>query len=126
MAENERSRPSPNGPTGPSGRGAGEPSRPRRMPPAERGRQRIADRLDRAGRRLRRQGGTLEQKGGMKSKAGQAAERAGELAERGASYLRTRDTAEMRSDLEVRVRDRPLASMAVALAAGYLVGRLFG
>ena len=39
-------------------------------------------------------------------------------------YLRGHDVEEMRSDLEREIRAHPIKSIAIALGAGYVLGRL--
>ena len=40
-------------------------------------------------------------------------------------YLREHDVEEMRSDLEREIRAHPIKSIAIALGAGYVLGRIF-
>ena len=40
-------------------------------------------------------------------------------------YLREHDVEEMRSDLEREIRAHPIKSLAIALGAGYVLGRMF-
>ncbi|MFW6079982.1 MAG: hypothetical protein ACODAE_10195, partial [Gemmatimonadota bacterium] len=87
-------------------------------------RPQMAGRMDRLGRRLRERGRSLQAQGGVKARAGQAVSRVGQGMERGADYVRTHNAGEMRSDAELRVRERPLTSLAVALGAGLLLGRI--
>lgn len=53
-----------------------------------------------------------------------AAERARDVIDSGAEYLREHDVEEIRAELEGRVRERPLISLAVAAAAGFLIARM--
>lgn len=39
-------------------------------------------------------------------------------------YLRTKNPAAMRADLEAQVRARPLTAIAIGLGVGYLLGKL--
>lgn len=41
------------------------------------------------------------------------------------NYFQTHDTGQMRHDLEARVRDNPLAAVAVSVGVGYLLGKIF-
>jgi hypothetical protein len=51
--------------------------------------------------------------------------RASRAVEVGSDYLRNHDIDEMRSDLEREIRAHPIKSIALALGAGYVLGRLF-
>lgn len=50
--------------------------------------------------------------------------RAGRLAEYAERSLRDFDPDEFRADLEERIRARPIASVLLAVTAGFLLGRL--
>ncbi len=41
------------------------------------------------------------------------------------NYFQTRDTSQMKHDLETRVRENPLAAVAVSVGIGYLLGKMF-
>lgn len=51
--------------------------------------------------------------------------RAQRAVEVGTDYFRERDVDEIRSDLEREIRAHPIKSIALALGAGYVLGRLF-
>ncbi len=51
--------------------------------------------------------------------------RAGRAVEVSTDYLRGHDIEEMRTDLEREIRAHPIKSIALALGAGYVLGRLF-
>jgi ElaB/YqjD/DUF883 family membrane-anchored ribosome-binding protein len=51
--------------------------------------------------------------------------RASRAVELSGDYIRTHDAVEMRSDLEREIRAHPIKSIAIALGAGYVLGRLF-
>lgn len=51
--------------------------------------------------------------------------RASRAVEVSTDYLREHDIDEMRSDLEREIRAHPIKSIAIALGAGYVLGRLF-
>ena len=51
--------------------------------------------------------------------------RASRAVELSGDYIRTHDAEEMRSDLEREIRAHPIKSIAIALGAGYVLGRLF-
>ena len=53
-----------------------------------------------------------------------AAERARDVIDSGAEYLREHDLEEIRAELEGRVRERPLMTLAIALAGGFLIARM--
>ena len=42
----------------------------------------------------------------------------------GVNYVRETDMMAMRSDLETHIRERPIASMAIALLGGYLLAKI--
>lgn len=92
----------------------------------DRGRTKLAGGMDRLGDRLERKGRSFEKGDGFKRKGGRAIERAGQKFERGAEYLRTHPVDQIRSDAQFKIRERPLTTVAVALGAGYLLGRIFG
>lgn len=91
---------------------------------AERGRARLADAVENIGERIEDQGHVLRARGGNRRKAGKAAIRAGRALESGASYLRDHEIDQLREDFEGRVRERPLASLAIAAVAGFLLARM--
>ncbi len=91
---------------------------------AERGRERIVEAMESMSDRIEHRGRRMRRRGGARGQAGRAAESAGRLLEHGADYLREHDVEEMRTELEARVRARPLASLAVAAAAGFLFARI--
>lgn len=51
--------------------------------------------------------------------------RASHAVEVSTDYLREHDLDEMRTDLEREIRAHPIKSIAIALGAGYVLGRLF-
>jgi ElaB/YqjD/DUF883 family membrane-anchored ribosome-binding protein len=53
-----------------------------------------------------------------------AVERARDAFDSGADYLREHDLDEIRTELEGRVRERPLASLAIAAVAGFMIARI--
>ena len=54
-----------------------------------------------------------------------AAGRAKDAVASSADYLREQDFDEIRSEIEGRVRERPLASLLIAAAAGFIIARMF-
>ncbi|MGH7445193.1 MAG: hypothetical protein ACREKM_09965 [Longimicrobiales bacterium] len=91
---------------------------------ADRGRARVADAFDAIGERIEDRGHVMRGRGGTRRTAGKAAIRAGHAFEAGAEYLREHDVAEMKHEVETRVRQRPLASLAIAALAGFLLARI--
>lgn len=91
---------------------------------ADRGRAHVADAFDAIGERIEDRGHVLRSRGGSRRAAGQAAIRAGHAFEAGAEYLRDHDVDEMKREIETRVRERPLASLAVAAVAGFVLARI--
>lgn len=78
----------------------------------------LANRLDQvADERLG--GGT-----GATARAGEVAHSVADTLESVAGYLRNHDTQALRGDLERQMRDRPLQTLMVAVAAGWLVGKI--
>jgi ElaB/YqjD/DUF883 family membrane-anchored ribosome-binding protein len=51
--------------------------------------------------------------------------RASRAVEVSSDYLREHDIDEMRTDLEREIRAHPIKSIAIALGAGYVLGRIF-
>ncbi|MEX1184271.1 MAG: hypothetical protein WEF86_13645 [Gemmatimonadota bacterium] len=89
------------------------------------GRNRIADRLEQIGDRLDSRAQAMDQAGGVQRRAGQVAQRTSAILDSGADYIRAREPAEMRDDLEEAIRARPLLSVGMALGAGFLLAKLF-
>ena len=87
-------------------------------------RERVAERVARAGDTLSARGESMRASGGIKGKAGGAAVRAGRALDAGAGYLGTHDAEDIQEELAGRIRAKPLASIAIAAAAGFLIGRL--
>jgi ElaB/YqjD/DUF883 family membrane-anchored ribosome-binding protein len=59
---------------------------------------------------------------GARARLQQRASRAVEVSN---EYLRTHDFDEMRTDLEREIRAHPIKSIAIALGAGYVLGKIF-
>jgi hypothetical protein len=51
--------------------------------------------------------------------------RASRAVEVSSEYVRTHDVEEMRSDLEREIRAHPIKSIAIAIGAGYVLGKIF-
>ena len=61
----------------------------------------------------------------LQTAAGPMIKRARTAVDSSAEYLRGHDVDEMRSDLEREIRAHPIKSIALAIGAGYVLGRLF-
>lgn len=84
-----------------------------------------ADTIDSAARRLddladrQTQGAT-----GPRARAGEMAHTAADTMESVANYLRSNDVQGLRRDMERQVNERPLQTLLVAVAAGWLAGKI--
>jgi hypothetical protein len=84
-----------------------------------------ADAIDNAAQRLddlanrQTQGAT-----GPKARAGEMAHTAADTMETVANYLRSNDVQGLRRDMERQLNERPLQTLLVAVAAGWLVGKI--
>jgi ElaB/YqjD/DUF883 family membrane-anchored ribosome-binding protein len=90
----------------------------------ERALGRLADQLDEGADRLERLADDQLEGSGARARAGDAVQATAGWMEGVADYLRSSDTDSMRSDLEGRVRDRPLQTLLIAVGAGWVVGRI--
>jgi len=54
----------------------------------------------------------------------QVPERVHRAVDAGKAYVRANDIGDMKADLEREIREHPLKSIAIALAAGYLLSKL--
>jgi ElaB/YqjD/DUF883 family membrane-anchored ribosome-binding protein len=84
-----------------------------------------ADRIDQAAHRLdqiadQQAGGA----GGPRAKAGQMAHSVADTMESVAGYLRSNDARKLRGDLERQVRERPVQTLLIGVAAGWLAGKI--
>jgi len=61
----------------------------------------------------------------LQARAKPVVQRAGRAVETGSDYLRSHDIDEIRGDLEREIRAHPIKSIAIALGAGYLLGKIF-
>jgi ElaB/YqjD/DUF883 family membrane-anchored ribosome-binding protein len=61
---------------------------------------------------------------GLRGRASNLTHSAADSMESVARYLRTNDVGELQADLEKQVRTRPLQTLLVAVAAGWLVGKV--
>ena len=113
------------------GRGGGEPPRPPEEPVSGRraeifneGLRRAADRLDLSARRLDR---LAEERLGGEGQRGRAGTVAHALAGgmgSAAGYLRDTEVVGVREGMERRIRERPLQSLLVGIAAGWIIGKV--
>lgn len=89
------------------------------------GMQRAAAGLEDAAKRLHSKAG-FDAPGSddARAKAGRAAHSTADTMESVARYLRDNDTAGLQRDLERQVRDNPLQTLLVAVAAGWVVGKI--
>jgi hypothetical protein len=109
-----------------------EPRAPRAAGGTGRAQQRINRGMRDAADRLESAAGRLEQAIGQRSGAASGPmARAGELGQSVAGgmgsvagYLRGNDVDSVREELERRIRDRPLQSLLIGVAAGWLVGKI--
>jgi ElaB/YqjD/DUF883 family membrane-anchored ribosome-binding protein len=83
--------------------------------------------LDKAATAAEGLAGTLREKAPSLpgDKTTDIAYQAADTLERGAEYVRDADVQRMRGDLEDMIRKYPVQSIAVGLAAGFLLARLF-
>lgn len=88
------------------------------------GMKQAADRLEQAAGRIdtladERLSGT-----GAAARAGDMAHTVADTMESMAGYLRSNDAQGLRSDLETQVRNKPLQTLLIGVAAGWLVGKI--
>lgn len=87
---------------------------------------RAADTLEGAARRLdefadqQGMGGS----GGMKARAGAMASSVADTIESAAQYLRDSDVSNLQGNLERQVRDNPLQTLLIGVAAGWVLGKI--
>jgi hypothetical protein len=84
----------------------------------------VADAFDTIGERIEDRGRRMRRRSGARGRAGRVAIAAGRALESGADYLRDHEVDEIREELEARVRERPLASLAFAAVGGFLLARI--
>lgn len=85
-----------------------------------------ADRLEGAARQLhetadRQMSGTS---GGVRARAGRWAHEVADTGESAASYLRSTDVADLRQGLQRQVREQPLQTLLIGVAAGWILGKI--
>jgi ElaB/YqjD/DUF883 family membrane-anchored ribosome-binding protein len=87
------------------------------------GKNRVAGQIERISDLVEERARSMEEAGGVQRRASQAALRATEALDTSAEYIRSRNPDEMRDDLERQIRARPLLSIGIAAAAGFLLAR---
>ncbi len=81
--------------------------------------------LDAAASAIDRAGNWVESRdGAVGDRVGSMAHGLADSLENAAGYVRSADLKMMRTDLEEQIRDHPLRSAAIAIAAGFLLGRI--
>lgn len=90
----------------------------------DRGTSRLADRLEETAERLALLAEDRLHDSGPRARAGEAAQSAARWIDDLALYLRDRDAQGLREDLEHQVRERPVPTLLLAVAAGWIVGRI--
>lgn len=89
---------------------------------------RAASRLENAARRMDemadRQTAGAAGRGGMQANAGKFAHGAADRMEEVAGYLRENDVRAVQRDLERQVRERPLQTLLIGVAAGWVAGKI--
>lgn len=106
--------------------GMGEPGTlPSDRGPVARARHVAGGRLEEAAGRVRQLGEDAATRNRFLAPTRPLANTAADRIDSAASYVRTRELDEMRSDLETTVRRHPLASVAIAFFAGYTLRRIF-
>jgi ElaB/YqjD/DUF883 family membrane-anchored ribosome-binding protein len=86
---------------------------------------RAADRLEGASRSLHETADrNLAGAGGVRGTAGRWAHEVADAGESAADYLRNTEVHEVTNSLERQVRERPLQTLLIAAAAGWLVGKI--
>lgn len=89
------------------------------------GMQQAADRIDDVAERIDRLADErIGEAGGARGRAGEMAHSAADTLESVARYLRENDAHELRSDLERQVRARPVQTLMVGVAAGWVAGKI--
>lgn len=89
------------------------------------GMQRAAAGLESAAERLHSKAGSGSPgSDDARAKAGRAAHSTADTMESVARYLRDSDTSGLQRDLKRQVRDNPLQTLLVAVAAGWVVGKI--
>lgn len=89
------------------------------------GMKQAAERIDTMAQRLTQVADErLSGSTGAKARVGDTAHSVADTMQSVADYLRNHDTQALRGDLERQMRERPLQTLFVAVAAGWLVGKI--
>lgn len=92
---------------------------------AEKGMKQAADRLDTLAQRI---DSTADQRlagaTGTRARAGELAHGLADTMESVAGYLRNNDVGSLQRDLEREVRERPVQTLLIGVAAGWVVGKI--
>lgn len=91
----------------------------------EKARRAASGKLEEAASRVRQLGDQAAEKNKVLGRTRPIAYTTADGIDSAATYVRTRELDEMRTDLETQVRRHPLASIAVAFMAGYTLRRIF-
>lgn len=93
--------------------------------PISEGMIRAAERLEDAADRIEAAlGGAATGEDGVRGRAGEMAGTLTDRMDSVASYLRTNDAHDLRADIETRVREHPLQTLVIGLAAGWVTGKI--
>jgi hypothetical protein len=106
------------------GRRAGATLRQRTESGLHRGFGRVADRLEETAERLERLADDRLQGPGARARAGEVAQSAAGWIDDLADYLRASDADRLRADLERQVSDKPVQTLLLAVAAGWVAGKI--
>lgn len=89
------------------------------------GMQQAADHIEDAAERIDRLADErLGDASGARAKAGEMAHSTADTLESVASYLRENDAQELRADLERQVRAKPMQTLMIGVAAGWMAGKI--
>lgn len=89
------------------------------------GMQQAAERLETAAERIDRLAGErLDDTSGLRARAGDLAHTTADTMESVARYLRENDAEALRSDLSRQVRENPLQTLMIGVAAGWVAGKI--
>jgi len=91
---------------------------------ANQGMQQAAERLDSVAQRIDRLADERLAGTGGRARAGDLAHSAADTMESMANYLRNHDMQSLQQDLERQVRERPLQTLLIGVAAGWIVGKI--
>lgn len=85
---------------------------------------RAAEGLDTAARRLDELGDRYAGESGVRATAGNMAHQVADAIESTAGYLRDNDVRKLQQDLERQVRENPLQTLLIGVAAGWVIGKI--